>query len=67
MPSVQTQLTHLDASNEYLGTAEAQTIIAQLGDPNLSETKTRSILRHEWQSNSVVVQQIETAVQRLLA
>ncbi len=48
-------------------TVEAQTIITNLGSPPPSVTKARSILRHQWQPNSPVAQQIETAVQQLLA
>ncbi len=45
---------------------EAQTVIANLGTPPPSVTKARSTLRHQWQPNSPIAQQIETAVQQLL-
>ncbi len=64
-PSVQ---SHADLSN--LGrdaAAEAEKRIAEWGRTNLSVTKARSILRHEWQPNSPTAQAIETAVQQLLA
>ncbi len=46
---------------------EAENVIAGLGDPVPSVTKARSVLRHEWQPNSVTAQNIETAVQQLLS
>ena len=58
---------HIDLSR--LGrraTVEAQTIITNLGVPNLSVTKARAVLRHEWQPNSVTAQRIEAGVQQLL-
>ena len=59
---------HADLS--VLGTraaTEAEKVIAGLGDPLPSVTKARSVLRHEWQPNSVVAQGIEAAVQQLLS
>ena len=47
--------------------AEAQKVIAGLGDPVPSVTKARSVLRHEWQPNSSTARSIETAVQQLLS
>ena len=58
---------HADLSN--LGSraaTEAEKVIAALGDPAPSVTKARSVLRHEWQPNSGVAQDIEAAVQQLL-
>ena len=46
---------------------EAKKVIAALGDPVPSVTKARSVLRHEWQPNSAVAQDIESAVQQLLS
>ena len=46
---------------------EAEKMITGLVDPNMSVTKARSILRHQWQPNSRTAQTIETAVQQLLA
>ena len=46
---------------------EAEKVIAGLGDPVPSVTKARSVLRHEWQPNSAVAREIETAVQQLLS
>lgn len=46
---------------------EAENMITGLVDPNMSVTKARSILRHQWQPNSRTAQAIETAVQQLLA
>ncbi len=45
---------------------EAEKMITGLVDPNMSVTKARSILRHQWQPNSRTAQAIETAVQQLL-
>ena len=46
---------------------EAEKIIANLETSAPSVTKTRSILRHQWQPNSPTTQQIETAVHQLLS
>ena len=46
---------------------EAENVIAGLGEPVPSVTKARSVLRHEWQANSGVAQNIETAVHQLLS
>ena len=60
--------THADLSSLGKRAAtEAEKIIAALGDPAPSVTKARSVLRHEWQPNSGVAQNIETAVQQLLS
>ena len=59
---------HVDLSR--LGTraaVEAENVIAGLSDPVPSVTKARSVLRHEWQPNSAVARDIETAVQQLLS
>ena len=60
--------THADLSSLGRRAAvEAENVIAGLGDPAPSVTKARSVLRHEWQPNSGVAQDIEAAVQQLLA
>ena len=60
--------THADLSSLGKRAAtEAEKIIADLGTPAPSVTKARYVLRHEWQPNSAVAQQIEAGVQQLLA